>query len=53
MENLLPTDAVRQLCWDGTTHGSDAVDVALAAAGARNWQRRLTASAVADALASA
>ena len=53
VENLLPTDAVRQLCWDGTARGSDAVDDALAASGARNWQRRLTVAAVAAALASA
>ena len=53
VENLLPTDAVRQLCWDGTADGAGAVDEALAASGARNWQRALTVTAVAAALASA
>ncbi|ADG78503.1 3'-5' exonuclease OS=Tsukamurella paurometabola (strain ATCC 8368 / DSM / CCUG 35730 / CIP 100753/ JCM 10117 / KCTC 9821 / NBRC 16120 / NCIMB 702349 /NCTC 13040) OX=521096 GN=Tpau_1890 PE=4 SV=1 [Tsukamurella paurometabola] len=50
VENLLPPDAVRQLCWDDTAHGRDQVDAALAASGARSWQRDLTARAVADAL---
>ncbi|CAM3562938.1 HRDC domain-containing protein [Tsukamurella ocularis] len=52
VENLLPTDAVRQICWDGTADGVAAVDDALAASGARAWQRSLTAAAVAAALAS-
>lgn len=50
VENLLPTDAVRQLCWEGTATGVVAVDDALAASGAREWQRRLTVTAVAAAL---
>lgn len=50
VENLLPTDAVRQLCWDDKAHGAAQVDDALAASGARAWQRRLTVTAVASAL---
>ncbi|KXP06764.1 HRDC domain-containing protein [Tsukamurella pseudospumae] len=53
VENLLPTDAVRQLCWEGTAAGVTQVDDALAASGARDWQRRLTVPAVAAALATA
>lgn len=53
VENLLPTDAVRQLCWEGTASGVTRVDDALAGSGARAWQRRLTVPAVAAALASA
>ena len=53
VENLLPTDAVRSLCWEGTASGVTQVDDALAASGARDWQRRLTVPAVAAALASA
>ncbi|GAB3126442.1 ribonuclease D [Tsukamurella serpentis] len=51
VENLLPPDAVRQLCWDGTARGTGQVDDALAGSGARAWQRRLTVPAVADAIA--
>ncbi|GAA1003985.1 ribonuclease D [Nocardiopsis tropica] len=50
VENLLPTDAVRQLCWDDKAHGTAEIDTALAASGARTWQRELTVAAVAAAL---
>ncbi|MYR05783.1 ribonuclease D [Gordonia sp. SID5947] len=52
VENLLAPDTVRQLCWDGVDlpAGTDAVDHRLAALGARQWQRDLCASAIADAL---
>ncbi|MGW0035748.1 HRDC domain-containing protein [Gordonia sp. NPDC003376] len=51
-ENLLSPDLVRQLCWDGVPAPitPDAVDAALAAGGARTWQRRLTAAPIAAAL---
>lgn len=51
-ENLLTPDLVRRLCWDWT--GSDdptaAVDAALAAGGARRWQRDLVVTTLARAL---
>ncbi|MDF0531313.1 HRDC domain-containing protein [Tsukamurella sp. 8F] len=59
VENLLPPDAVRQLCWswpftsDGDaphTDPSRIVDDALRDAGARPWQRALTVDALAAAL---
>jgi ribonuclease D len=53
LENLLPPDAVRQLCWDGTVTDAAAVDAALVASGARRWQRGLTVPAVTVALQSA
>lgn len=51
-ENLLPADAVRQLCWEGTATDEAAVDAALLASGARAWQRGLTVPAVTLALRS-
>ena len=57
VENLLSPDTVRRLCWqppaEGAADGVDtaAVDAALAASGARPWQRDLTAGLLARALA--
>ncbi|GAA4391451.1 ribonuclease D [Tsukamurella soli] len=57
VENLLPPDAVRQLCWswqpqlDGDPAAT--VDAVLADAGARSWQRRLTVAALAEVLTAA
>ncbi|MFF0813992.1 HRDC domain-containing protein [Rhodococcus sp. NPDC003318] len=60
VENLLTPELVRRLCWDfvpADHAGSSAeeetrfVDAALAAGGARPWQRELTSSALARALA--
>lgn len=51
LENLLQPDLVRRLCWqppDGATPA--AVAEALAAGGARRWQRDLTAPTLATAL---
>jgi ribonuclease D len=51
-ENLLTPDYVRRLAWsppDPVT--PEAVDAALAALGARPWQRRLTVPGLSDALA--
>ncbi len=52
VENLLAPDLVRQLAWDGISGPVtvEAVDAHLAAAGARSWQRSLTAEALAEAL---
>ncbi len=55
IENLLPPDAVRQLCWSWQPTPDDdarrtAVDAALRDAGARGWQRDLTVEALADSL---
>ncbi len=52
VENLLAPDLVRQLAWDGISGPVtvEAVDTHLAAAGARSWQRSLTAEALAEAL---
>ncbi|PWD44181.1 ribonuclease D [Gordonia paraffinivorans] len=52
VENLLAPDLVRQLAWDGISGPAtvEAVDAHLAAAGARSWQRSLTAEALAEAL---
>ncbi|AZG44202.1 HRDC domain-containing protein [Gordonia insulae] len=52
VENLLAPDTVRQLCWDGIDLPAtvESVDRRLAADGAREWQRGLTAGPIADAL---
>lgn len=52
VENLLAPDVVRQLCWDGLDEPvtPEAVDAHLAAAGAREWQRRLCVDPLAEAL---
>ena len=52
VENLLAPDVVRQICWDGVELPAtrESVDATLGAAGARLWQRELTAEAIAAAL---
>lgn len=54
VENLLPPDLVRQLCWDSVPSATtDAVAERLAAGGARPWQVELTAPVIAAALVAA
>jgi ribonuclease D len=54
LENLLQPDLVRRLCWQPpATQDESAIDDALAAGGARRWQRRLTVPVLAAALATA
>ncbi|MBC3761878.1 HRDC domain-containing protein [Quadrisphaera oryzae] len=52
LENLLSPDAVRRLCWEPPADaGTEGVSAWLATAGARPWQRELTAELLARALA--
>jgi ribonuclease D len=52
VENLASPDAVRRLCWSPPSPADpDEVAAALAAAGARPWQRELVAGPLAAALA--
>ena len=51
VENLVPPDAVRRLCWTPPEPlDAQSVRGALEARGARPWQVELTASALATAL---
>lgn len=51
VENLLQPDLVRRLCWSPPARiDADAVDAALAAGGARAWQRELTVPGLLEAL---
>ena len=54
VENLVSPDAVRRLCWEppaaAASGSADAVSGALAAAGARPWQRELVSAPLAAAL---
>lgn len=49
-ENLLSPELVRQICWQGVAATPAAVDEALQAGAARQWQRELTRDAIAQAL---
>jgi ribonuclease D len=50
-ENLLSPDLLRRVTWVPPEPSADAVSTVLTAGGARSWQVRLTAPAIADALA--
>jgi ribonuclease D len=52
LENLLSPELVRRLCWDWVpqSNAEEYINDFLAASGARNWQRELTASRLAKAL---
>ncbi len=52
-ENLLSPELVRRLCWEWSGGGAAAVDAALAAGGARQWQRELVGPALTRALTAA
>jgi ribonuclease D len=53
VENLLSPDLVRRLAWTPPDADTDAVAEFLRVAGARGWQVRLTAAALAEAVAEA
>lgn len=53
VENLLSPDLVRRICWEPPGEKSDpagAIDAALAAGGARPWQRELTVPLLTEAV---
>ncbi|MGZ4610734.1 MAG: HRDC domain-containing protein [Actinomycetes bacterium] len=54
VENLLSPDSLRRLVWEPPAdHGPEAVGAVLRGYGARNWQVRLTASVISEALVQA